>query len=151
MTFLAGLPMQLWLISSSAWQYIFISLISTHHQGPHVQRVRTHKKKSGGHSFSQQRSDVSRAKWRKCTEILFPVTCTERVRPQFLSRLHSIITSRWLKLVTCCFLLVKQQFKIFLISSWSSLCANVNNPVLKVWNVLISLTFSPAHICTSYP
>ena len=48
--------------------------------------------------------------------ILFPVTYIEHVRPQFLSRLHSIITSRWLKLVACCFLLVKLQLKIFLTS-----------------------------------
>ena len=80
--------------------------------------------------------------------ILFPVTCIEHVRTQFLSRFHSIITSRWLKLVTSCFLLVKLQLKIFRTSPWSSLCANVNNPVHKVWNVLISLTFSPAHFCT---
>ena len=31
---------------------------------------------------------------------------------------------------------------------WSSLCANVDNPVCKAWNVLISLTFSLAHFCT---
>jgi len=71
------------------------------------------------------------------------------VGPQFLSRLHSIITSWWLKLVNFCFLLVKLQLKIFLTSPWSSLCANVHNPVRKVWNVLISLTFKPAHFCTS--
>ena len=39
--------------------------------------------------------------------ILFLVTCIEHVSPQFLSCLHCIITSRWLKLVACCFLLVK--------------------------------------------
>ena len=48
--------------------------------------------------------------------ILLPMTCIEHVRPQFLPRIHSIITSRWLKLVSCCFLMVKLQLKIFLTS-----------------------------------
>ncbi len=55
--------------------------------------------------------------------ILIPMMRIEHVRPQILSRLHSIITSQWLKFVTCCFLLVKLQLKIFLTSP---------NPVRKV-------------------
>ena len=51
--------------------------------------------------------------------ILFPVTCIENLRRQFLSRLHSIITSQWLKLVSCCFLMVKLQLKIILTRMWN--------------------------------
>jgi len=53
------------------------------------------------------------------------------------SYILSIITSRWLKLVTCCFLMVKLQLKIFLTSPWLSLCANVCLPVQTGWAPLL--------------